>query len=162
MQSHTQAKCSIFKVKTATLATQPWAHEPNLCWLWLSLIHGPYLKLSQPPMCIISGIYEQPALFVMVHICINKSKLPCVLQIELSSLRISFTPYTIPVQETAGVFSTFNNTMQRKLQQMMFEAAFHGYTNALEMLLNQFGVPANSEDQTVSGWINCLCMLTPT
>lgn len=102
-------------------------------------------------MCIISGIYEQPALFVMVHICINKSKLPCVLQIELSSLRISFTPYTILVQETAGVFSTFNNTMQRKLQQMMFEASFHGYNNALEMLLNQFGVPANSEDQTVSG-----------
>ena len=102
-------------------------------------------------MCIISGIYEQPALSVMVHICINKSKLPCVLQIELSSLWISFTPYTIPVQETAGVFSTFNNTMQRELQQMMFEAAFNGYTNALEMLLSHFGVPVNSKDQKVSG-----------
>ena len=87
----------------------------------------------------------------MVHICINKSKLPCVLQVELSSLRISFMLYTIPVQETAGVFSTFNSTMRRKLQQMMFEAAFHGYTNALEMLLSHFGVPVNSKDQKVSG-----------
>ena len=60
-------------------------------------------------------------------------------------------PYTISVQETASVFSTLNNTMQRKLQQMVFEAAFHGHTKALGMLLSQFEVPVNSKDQRVSG-----------
>ena len=71
-------------------------------------------------------------------------------------------PYTISVHETASRFSTLNDIMQRRLQQMMFEAAFHGYTEALEMLLSQFGVPVNSEDQRVSGWLNCFCMFTPT
>ena len=72
-------------------------------------------------------------------------------------------PYTISVHETANsVFSTLNDTMKRKLQQMMFEAVFHGYTNALEMLLSQFGVPVNSKDQRVSVWLNCFCMFTPT
>ena len=52
--------------------------------------------------------------------------------------------------------------MQRKLQQMVFEAVFYGYTEALEMLLSQFGVPVNSEDQRVSVWLNCFCMFTPT
>lgn len=52
------------------------------------------------------------------------------------------------------MFSTLNDTMQRKLQQMVFEAAFHGYTNALEMLLSQFGVPVNSKDEKVSGGLN--------
>ena len=43
---------------------------------------------------------------------------------------------------------------------MMFEAVFHGYTEALEILLSQFGVPVNSKDQKVSVWLNC--MFTPT
>ena len=43
---------------------------------------------------------------------------------------------------------------------MMFEAVFHGYTEALEMLLSQFRVPVNSKDQKVSVWLNC--MFTPT
>jgi len=52
--------------------------------------------------------------------------------------------------------------MQRKLQQMVFEAGFHGYTNALKMLLSQFEIPVNSKDQRVSGWLNCYCVFTPT
>ena len=69
-------------------------------------------------------------------------------------------PYTISVQETASRFSTLNDIMQRRLQQMMFEAVFHGYTEALEILLSQFGVPVNSKDQKVSVWLNS--MFTPT
>ena len=69
-------------------------------------------------------------------------------------------PYTISVHETASRFSTLNDIMQRRLQQMMFEAVFHGYTEALEILLSQFGVPVNSKEQKVSVWLNC--MFTPT
>ena len=69
-------------------------------------------------------------------------------------------PCTISVHETANsVFSTLDDTMQRKLQQMVFEAAFYGYTNALEMLLSQFWVPVNSKDQRVSGWTVSVCSL---
>ena len=71
-------------------------------------------------------------------------------------------PFTTTVHKTASVFSTLNDTMQRKLQQMVFEAVFHGYTEALRMLLSQFGVPVNSKDQRVSVWLNTFCMFTPT
>ena len=66
--------------------------------------------------------------------------------------------YTISVHGTATRFSTL--IKQRMLHQMMFEAVFHGYTEALEILLSQFGVPVNSKDQRVSVWLNC--MFTPT
>ena len=45
---------------------------------------------------------------------------------------------------------------------MVFEAAFHGYTKALEMMLSQFGVPVNIKNQKVSAWLNYFYMFTPT
>ena len=67
-------------------------------------------------------------------------------------------PYTISVHAGASRLSTL--IKQGMLHQMMFEAVFHGYTEALEMLLSQFRVPVNSKDQIVSVWLNC--MFTPT
>ena len=63
---------------------------------------------------------------------------------------------------TTSVFSSLNNTVQRKLYQNVFEAAFHGYTKALEMMLSQFGVPVNIKNQKVSAWLNCFYTFTPT
>ena len=45
---------------------------------------------------------------------------------------------------------------------MAFEAAFHGYTKALEMMLSQFGVPVNIKDQKVSAQLNYFYMFTRT
>lgn len=49
----------------------------------------------------------------------------------------------------AGVYTTLDARTQEELQQKMFEAAHHGYTRALEELLNA-GVPVDNQHESVS------------
>ena len=49
----------------------------------------------------------------------------------------------------ASVYTTLDARTQEELQQKMFEAAHHGYTRALEELLNA-GVPVDKQHESVS------------
>ena len=49
----------------------------------------------------------------------------------------------------ASVYTTLDTRTQEELQQRMFEAAHHGYTRALEELLNA-GVPVDKQHESVS------------
>jgi len=54
------------------------------------------------------------------------------------------------------VYTTLDTRTQEELQQRMFEAAHHGYTRALEELLNG-GVPVDKQHESVSVSM-CMCV----
>ena len=49
----------------------------------------------------------------------------------------------------ASVYTTLDARTQEELQQKIYEAAHHGYTRALEELLNA-GVPVDKQHESVS------------